>query len=138
MEHPVGCWKKCILGLTLIAVLICYYWTTKIPVKIKQKMRGPIEYENNSRERTAKIQKAADFQKSQDTAKELKDVPVVLLMTYMRSGSTFLGDIVQQLPSVLYSYEPLRRYMEKGYYLTRDRGSCNTSNEILWRINTAS
>ncbi|XP_021366745.1 carbohydrate sulfotransferase 1-like isoform X1 [Mizuhopecten yessoensis] len=128
MEHPVGCWKKCILGLTLIAVLICYYWTTKIPVKIKQKMRGPIEYENNSRERTAKIQKAADFQKSQDTAKELKDVPVVLLMTYMRSGSTFLGDIVQQLPSVLYSYEPLRRYMEKGYYLTRDRGSCNTSN----------
>ncbi|XP_035825710.1 carbohydrate sulfotransferase 5 [Aplysia californica] len=54
-------------------------------------------------------------EESNDTAsKELEDMPItpkrpmkILLLGYMRSGSTFCGDILQANPDVFYVYEPI-------------------------------
>ncbi|KAI1292054.1 hypothetical protein HDE_07436 [Halotydeus destructor] len=37
-----------------------------------------------------------------------KRKPLVLLVTYFRSGSSFIGDILQQSPTTFYYFEPLR------------------------------
>ena len=43
------------------------------------------------------------------SSNELNDssIPQILLVTYFRSGSTFLGDLLQSTPRTFYSYEPL-------------------------------
>ncbi|GFO44749.1 carbohydrate sulfotransferase [Plakobranchus ocellatus] len=45
----------------------------------------------------------------------------VLLMSYMRSGSTFTGDIFQSLPEVFYLYEPLLYVNDDDYMGPRER-----------------
>src|SRR5205807_1430880 len=44
----------------------------------------------------------------------------ILLVTYFRSGSSFLGDLLQQNPSTFYSFEPLH-YMTTGMRIHEDR-----------------
>lgn len=38
------------------------------------------------------------------------DPTLILVLTYLRSGSTLTGDILQQSPKSFYMYEPLRSY----------------------------
>ncbi|XP_069122578.1 carbohydrate sulfotransferase 1-like [Argopecten irradians] len=53
---------------------------------------------------------------------------VVLLLTYLRSGSTLTADIIQQVPGVFYAYEPLKRYVANDTgYLSLD-GICSMNN----------
>lgn len=40
----------------------------------------------------------------------------VLLVTYMRSGSSWLGDITQQAKDSIYFFEPFQFMIEEGYY----------------------
>lgn len=40
----------------------------------------------------------------------------VLLVTYMRSGSSWLGDITQQAKDSFYVYEPFQTIINQGYY----------------------
>lgn len=40
----------------------------------------------------------------------------VLLVTYARSGSTWLGDITSRADNSFYVYEPLFRIIVEGYY----------------------
>ena len=54
-------------------------------------------------------------------------VPVVIA-TYMRSGSSVVGDIVQQARGAFYVYEPMRLY-ERAFY------SNKTADRILTRNN---
>ncbi|XP_033759406.1 carbohydrate sulfotransferase 1-like [Pecten maximus] len=53
----------------------------------------------------------------------------VLLMTYLRSGSSFLGAIVQQVPRALYSFEPMKSYLTRQTYISTERGTCLFSND---------
>lgn len=46
----------------------------------------------------------------------LKRRPPILLLTYMRSGSTFTADVIQQSPDVFYLFEPLRAFTNQFYY----------------------
>ena len=39
---------------------------------------------------------------------EVRGPTQVLLLTYMRSGSSLVGDILQHMPDAFYVYEPLR------------------------------
>lgn len=52
----------------------------------------------------------------------------VLLLTYLRGGSTFLADILQQSPGVFYLYEPLKPFITQAYYtddsICSIHGSC--------------
>ncbi|OWF40162.1 uncharacterized protein LOC110464142 [Mizuhopecten yessoensis] len=59
----------------------------------------------------------------------------VLLLTYLRSGSTLTADIIQQVPGVFYTYEPLKPYLQSrtvkrpediGYFTMN--GICSISN----------
>lgn len=45
-----------------------------------------------------------------------KRTTYVLLVTYARSGSTWLGDITNQAKNTFYVYEPLFRIIVEGYY----------------------
>lgn len=47
-------------------------------------------------------------------------VPRILILTYIRSGSSFLGDIFQANPRSFYSYEPFR-YMTNGSRMPENR-----------------
>nr|XP_022291966.1 carbohydrate sulfotransferase 1-like [Crassostrea virginica] len=42
--------------------------------------------------------------------------PPILLLTYMRSGSSFTADVIQQSPDVFYLYEPLKAFTNQFYY----------------------
>ena len=44
----------------------------------------------------------------------------VLLVSYMRSGSTFTGDIFQSVPGVFYLYEPLL-YVNDDDYMSQEK-----------------
>lgn len=60
----------------------------------------------------------ADAEKLSDLTPETKGTPFQsLILTTWRSGSTFLGDILNSLPSNFYHYEPLLEYD-----ITRIRG----------------
>jgi len=39
----------------------------------------------------------------------------VLLLTYMRSGSSFAGDVLQRSPEAFYLFEPLRSLHQRNY-----------------------
>lgn len=41
------------------------------------------------------------------TRKKVHHVDKILVVTYLRSGSTFLGDLLQQNPNTFYTFEPL-------------------------------
>ena len=48
--------------------------------------------------------------------KSLTSSNLVLLVTYMRSGSSWLGDITKQAEGSFYVYEPFQFVIEQGYY----------------------
>jgi len=50
-----------------------------------------------------------------DRNKESKTIDV-LILTYMRSGSTFTADILQQAPDVFYVYEPFKAVAMDGFF----------------------
>jgi hypothetical protein len=56
-------------------------------------------------------------------------VPRVLILTYFRSGSSFMGDLLQQNPNSFYLFEPFR-YMSNGI-----RMHSNRSEEAINIIN---
>ena len=41
---------------------------------------------------------------------------LVLLVTYMRSGSSWLGDITKQAQDSVYFFEPFQYMVQEGYY----------------------
>lgn len=43
---------------------------------------------------------------------------LVLLVTYMRSGSSWLGDITKQAKDSIYFFEPFQFIIEEGYFTT--------------------
>ncbi|XP_021374890.1 uncharacterized protein LOC110464150 isoform X2 [Mizuhopecten yessoensis] len=53
---------------------------------------------------------------------------LVLLLTYLRSGSTLTADIIQQVPGVFYAYEPLRRYIATDNGYISMNGICSMNN----------
>ena len=48
--------------------------------------------------------------------KSLTSSKHVLLVTYMRSGSSWLGDITKQANDSIYVFEPFKRIIDQGYY----------------------
>ncbi|XP_076351063.1 carbohydrate sulfotransferase 4-like [Tachypleus tridentatus] len=72
-------------------------------------------------------------------------VKKILIVTYFRSGSTFLGDILQENPKTFYHFEPLH-YMTYGERISSDKErealqhikdlfNCNFSKKYLdWAI----
>ncbi|XP_033731562.1 carbohydrate sulfotransferase 5-like [Pecten maximus] len=53
---------------------------------------------------------------------------VVLLLSYLRSGSTLTADILQQVPGVFYAYEPLKRYIATHAEYISLKGICSMNN----------
>ncbi|XP_033759409.1 carbohydrate sulfotransferase 1-like isoform X2 [Pecten maximus] len=79
---------------------------------------------------TEKDQVSGNFEGRSNVTPGSKDGYQILLLTYLRSGSTFLGDIVQQVPRALYSYEPARHYMARRQsYISLERGTCDFAND---------
>lgn len=54
------------------------------------------------------------------TEKDNLNQTLILLVTYLRSGSTFTADLIQQASDVFYLYEPLKPYVRGEYYFTLD------------------
>lgn len=54
------------------------------------------------------------------TGKKEHFIPRILLVTYFRSGSSFLGDLLQSTPRTFYSFEPLH-FMTSGYRISSER-----------------
>ena len=52
---------------------------------------------------------------------------LVLLVTYARSGSTWLGQITNQIRNSFYIYEPFQYIIKEGYYKT---------NQVCFNNNT--
>ena len=51
--------------------------------------------------------------------REITKRQAVILLTYMRSGSSLTGDILQQSPGTFYLYEPLH-YLSRSYLTTKE------------------
>ncbi|XP_060083157.1 carbohydrate sulfotransferase 1-like [Ylistrum balloti] len=84
----------------------------------------------NTNVNTDRKQAVVDIEERRDATREKsQDGAQVLLVTYLRSGSTFLGEIVQQIDRLMYRFEPLQRYMEPGQYISRNKGFCFLSND---------
>lgn len=62
-----------------------------------------------------KVSKSAD--KLRSLQPESSPFTAVIVITYMRSGSSLTGDILQHSPGAFFLYEPLRRLS----FLARDR-----------------
>ncbi|RWS25519.1 secreted protein-like protein [Leptotrombidium deliense] len=60
-----------------------------------------------------------------------EDVTRVIMITYFRSGSTFLGDLLQQKQLSFYSFEPLR-YLTRSSRITKS--SVNESLNVIDKI----
>lgn len=54
------------------------------------------------------------------TEKDNLNQTLILLVTYLRSGSTFTADLIQQASDVFYLYEPLKPYVRGQHYFTLD------------------
>lgn len=54
------------------------------------------------------------------TEKDNLNQTLILLVTYLRSGSTFTADLIQQASNVFYVYEPLKPYVRGQHYFTLD------------------
>ena len=50
-----------------------------------------------------------------DPVRSIASRSAILLVTYMRSGSTFLGEVFNQNPNVFYWFEPLAAVYDKLY-----------------------
>ncbi|XP_061177766.1 carbohydrate sulfotransferase 4-like [Saccostrea echinata] len=59
---------------------------------------------------------------------------LVLVLTYLRSGSTLTGDILQQSPQAFYLYEPLKLYKSKIFL---DGQACETAVMNCSQFNTS-
>ncbi|XP_060069983.1 carbohydrate sulfotransferase 1-like [Ylistrum balloti] len=84
-----------------------------------------------SKDRAAYVTNKTDVVSGKKT--ELKGNTSILLLTYLRSGSSLTADIVQQVPAVFYAYEPLKPYLrlagrkeDFGYYSMN--GICSIFN----------
>ncbi|OWF43943.1 Carbohydrate sulfotransferase 1 [Mizuhopecten yessoensis] len=129
MEYPIVCGKKSLCVLMSIAMLLCYYEYTRIDIKNEEKSLKQLQ-RGKTNKHSGENQTVVDFGVPIDDAEKRQDVPNVLLITYLRSGSSLIGDIVQQVPHALYSFEPAKQCMERGYYLSRDRGMCYLTNDV--------
>lgn len=58
----------------------------------------------------------------------------VLLVTYARSGSTWLGEITNKAESTFYVYEPLFRIVVEGYY--KKGVVCFNNNTCRYEVHT--
>ena len=63
-----------------------------------------------------KIQKAREDTQRMLPQKSVTSSVPVLLVTYMRSGSSWLGDITSQAKNSFYVYEPFQNIIKQGYY----------------------
>lgn len=68
----------------------------------------------------------ADVSKALETEQKSNQT-LVLLITYLRSGSTFTADLIQQASNVFYLYEPLKPYIRDQHFFTLD-SVCHTIN----------
>ncbi|WAQ99905.1 hypothetical protein MAR_024278, partial [Mya arenaria] len=50
------------------------------------------------------------------TSKVNGKVKVIIILAYMHTGSTYLGDVLHQLPGSFYEYEPLRSLQQASRY----------------------
>ncbi|XP_033759407.1 carbohydrate sulfotransferase 1-like [Pecten maximus] len=124
-------WKIGFLLLLSVAVLFTFYNYTHIHSNIIAKETGGI---SSTDKVTNKNEASVEFKKRLNVTGESKDGYQILLLTYLRSGSTFLGDIVQQVPRALYSYEPARHYMARRQsYISLERGTCDFANDSCSR-----
>ena len=57
---------------------------------------------------------------AKDNRTQDPSIPRILLVTYFRSGSSFLGDLLQSTPRTFYSFEPLH-FMTSGYRAPSER-----------------
>ncbi|XP_060069996.1 carbohydrate sulfotransferase 3-like [Ylistrum balloti] len=53
---------------------------------------------------------------------------LVLLLTYLRSGSTLTADIIQQVPGMFYAFEPLKRYITTDVGYISLNGICSMNS----------
>lgn len=60
---------------------------------------------------------------------ESPNQPVIIILTYMRSGSSLTGDILQQHPSSFYIFEPLHRASKT---LKDDKPFISQGGESRW------
>ena len=65
----------------------------------------------------------SDLLKNQENA----NTTFILLVTYLRSGSTFTADLIQQASNIFYLYEPLKPYIRGQHHFTMD-SVCNIIN----------
>ncbi|CAC5364139.1 CHST1 [Mytilus coruscus] len=88
---------------------------------------------NNRPEKERTLKETNEFQKhSSNISSILKksnnsNQTLVLLVTYLRSGSTFTADLIQQASDMFYIYEPLKPYVKGQHYFTMD-SVCHTIN----------
>ena len=61
--------------------------------------------------------------------------PRILLVTYFRSGSSFLGDLLQQNPKTFYSFEPLHYMLDARRLQVDSLDSLDHLTEALYVIN---
>ena len=45
-----------------------------------------------------------------------RNTTLILLVTYLRSGSTWLGEITKQAKNSFYTFEPFQAFIKQGYY----------------------
>lgn len=106
----------------LYPLYVCFQNILPKKLKIKQLLifSGKVDHKEldkliYNRERlNVQIQEAREA--IQNQLRSMTSSVPVLLVTYMRSGSSWLGDITQQAKDSIYFYEPFQFMIEEGYY----------------------
>ncbi|XP_069104988.1 carbohydrate sulfotransferase 1-like [Argopecten irradians] len=140
-------WKKCILIVIFTISVICFYeYTIQTKPTIHETVQiGTTELQQTEQPTSSEIKKITKVESKNKSSNKKKNSSgkskerldaiseskgsMVLLVTYLRSGSSFLGEIVQQVPNAIYSFEPIRPFMRDQTYLSTERGTCLFSSD---------
>lgn len=88
--------------------------------------------DNTSNYRHSRIANSPTIAKSSGANETINKQPPknikIIIVTYLRSGSTFTADLIQQSSDLFYLYEPLKPYVRGQFYFTLGGSLCNVIN----------
>ncbi|KAK0043309.1 carbohydrate sulfotransferase 5, partial [Biomphalaria pfeifferi] len=126
MHKRASPWKKQCLMMTLSVIFICLS-TLQIHVQLSGSRAiylniTSMSYIRHITETRCRNKTEPSWSSSLEPKqyKQVSPRTKVIVLSYMRSGSTFCGDLVQAHPDVFYVYEPLL-YLWDYYVPRKDR-----------------
>lgn len=118
----------CMLTVTATILLFFFYLysTARLNSRLKDGKKSP-NFLADSKQKQSKI--SEEIRRNQSLNRVIQEAPAflqnahfnmtsstpVLLLTYMRSGSTWLGSITNRAPGAWYLWEPLFHLIDEGY-----------------------